>query len=138
MLKDIPELKVKDVAIAIVPSNVPDDLLDPSVKWEVFIINLKQEPLNSVLVSSKGYGEIDGENVKTSELRHFFEQIPESSFAQIEPIDISVFKLHNEYWVSYYINKSIYDKKYLFVSGSILKENFSMIPVINKPGIMIR
>jgi len=138
MLKDIPKLKVKDVAIAIVPSSIPVDLLDPSIKWEVFIINMKQEPLNSVLVRSRGYGEVEGEQVKTSELRHFFEHIPESSFAQIEPIDTSVFKLHNEYWVSFYINRSIYDKKYVFVTGSILTENFSMIPVMDKQGIMIR
>ncbi len=138
MLKDIPQLKVKDVALAVVPSSDGATVTDPEVSWKVFILNFKQEPLSGVLVSSKGYGEVDGENVKTSVLRHFFEEIPSMSYALVEPIDQSVFKLHNEYWVSFYINKTIYDKKYLFVPGSILEQNYLKIPLINKSGIMIR
>jgi hypothetical protein len=138
MLKDIPELKVKDVALAVVPSGDNGEGPDEDPQWKVYIINLKQEPLTGVLVSSKGYGEIEGEQVKTSVLRHFFEEIPPKSYALIEPIDRSVFKLHNEYWVSFYINRTIYDRKYLFVPGSIMEEHLSQIPVMNTKGVMIR
>ena len=138
MLKDIPELKVKDVALAVVPESESGKALSEETQWKVYIINLKQEPLTGVLVSSKGYGEIEGEQVKTSVLRHFFEQIPAKSFTLIEPIDQSVFRLHNEYWVSFYINRTIYDRKYLFVPGSIMEEHLSEIPVMNTRGVMIR
>ncbi len=138
MLKDIPELKVKDVALAIIPSEPVDSVDDPSATWKVYILNLKQEPIIGVLVASKGYGEVGGEPVKTSVLRHFIDRIDPMSYAVVEPIDQSVFHLSNEYWVSFYINRTIYDKKYLFVPGSILKENFSTIPLINKSGVMIR
>jgi hypothetical protein len=137
MLKDIPQLKVNDVALAVVPSQEYASITDAETSWKVFIINLKQELLTGVLVSSKGYGMVEGEQVKTSVLRHFYEEIPPQSYALIEPIDQSVFKLHNEYWVSFYINKTIYDKKFLFVPGSIAKQNYSKIPIINKSGIMI-
>ena len=134
MLKDIPDLQVQDVALAIIPRE--NENIEAA--WDVFIINLKNESLNDVLISSKGYGEVKGEKVKTSILRHFIGKVNPLSYELIEPIDRSVFQLNNEYWVSFYINKTIYDKKYLFVPGSILKENFSKIPLINKNGVMIR
>ncbi|MEO1628797.1 MAG: hypothetical protein AAFV25_26850, partial [Bacteroidota bacterium] len=69
MKKDIPQYKVEDVAIAIVPSDEDGDL------WNSYIINLKEEPIDSVLIKSSGYGKLDGKEIKTSVLRHFFEQI---------------------------------------------------------------
>ena len=138
MLRDIPDLVVKDIALAVIP---PDSLPLPEQSeslWNVYIINLKNEPITNVLVSSKGYGTIDGEQVKTSVLRHFIDVIEPLSYALVEPIDQSVFHLHNEYWISFYINKTIYDKKYMFVPGSLLEDNFSKIPILNKSGVMIR
>jgi hypothetical protein len=91
-----------------------------------------------VLVSSQGYGSHQGEEVKTSVLRHFFDELQPMSAALVEPIDKAVFGLNNEYWVSFYVGKNIYDKKYLFLPESILVDNFSHIPVLNKTGVMIR
>ena len=111
MLKDIPQLKVEDVALAV--SRQRDR--DGSEEWSVYIINMKDEPINGVLVTSKGYGMKDGEKVNTSVLRHFFENIPAKSFEKVEPIIENVFGLNNEYWVSFYVGTDIYDKKYLFL-----------------------
>lgn len=138
MLKDIPALKVKDVALAVVPNLEPGDYVSDATTWDVFLINLKKEKIYGVLVSSKGYGEMKGEEVKTSTLRHFIEEIEPMSAALVEPIDRQVFGLNNEYWVSFYMNAVIYDRKYLFLPESILLENFSTIPVLNKRGVMIR
>ena len=135
MMKDIPNLKVEDIAIAVVPREntaVGEEL------WDTYLINLKEEPITNVLVNSKGYGEVEGEKMKTTILRHFFEEIPALSVVKIEPIQVKLFGLTNEYWVSFTHEEYMYDKKYIFVNGSIVEENFTRIPFINRPGVMIR
>ncbi len=132
MKKDIPQHKVEDLAIAVVPSDKDKDM------WDSYIINLKDEPIRSVLINSKGYGEVDGERKETSVLRHFFEALGPLAIAKIEPIPAKLFELTNEYWVSFQHNGYMYDKKYIFVRGSIVEANFTLIPFINKRGVMIR
>ena len=138
MLKDIPELQVEDIALAIVPDLGEDTEPNEFTVWDVFIINLKKQPIHGVLVSSTGYGSIKGEEVKTATLRHFIEEVEPMSAALVEPIDSQVFGLNNEFWVSFYVGKNIYDKKYLFLPESIMIDNFSHIPVLNKTRVMIK
>jgi hypothetical protein len=132
MKKDIPQLKVQDLAIAIVPGDKDENL------WDTYIINLKDEPIKSVLVNSRGYGELEGEEIKTTILRHFFEEIGPLQIEKIEPIQTKLFDIANEYWVSFQYDGYMYDKKYVFVKGSISEINFTLIPFINKRGVMIR
>lgn len=134
-MKDIPNLKVEDIAIAVVPREV---LSDEEDLWDTYLINLKENPITNVLINSKGYGEVEGEKMKTTILRHFFEEIPPLSVVKIEPIQVKLFGLTNEYWVSFTYDDYMYDKKYIFVNGSIAAENFTRIPFINRPGVMIR
>ena len=138
MLKDIPDLKVEDIALAVVPDIPEGEQPDEATVWDVFLINLKKHKIHGVLVSSKGYGSLEGKEVKTSVLRHFIDELEPMSAALAEPIDRQVFGLNNEYWVSFYVGPEIYDKKYLFLPESILVDNFSTIPVLNKHGVMIR
>src|SRR6202000_2399475 len=133
MIKDIPENIVKDIAIAVALEGENVE----SKTWYVYLINLKNEPIENVLITSKGYGEKDGEQVKTSILRHMFPLVEGAAFKLIEPIDEQTFGLSNEYWVSYYIGKQIYDKKFIFLPESIVESNFIRLPVVNKPGVMI-
>lgn len=132
MLKDIPNRPVKDFAVAIVPRETEDEL------WDTFLLNLKPEPVRDVLVNSRGYGELDGEARKTSVLRHFFERIGPETAAMLEPIQSSLFGFTNEYWVSFSFDGHMFDKKYIFVRGSIDSMNFTRIPLLNRPGVMIR
>ncbi len=134
MIKDIPENIVKDVAIAVAleRENIRDKI------WYVYLINLKKEPIENVMVTSKGYGEKDGEQIKTSTLRHMFPVVKDSAYVLIEPIDEATFGLNNEYWLSYYVGKEIYDKKFIFLPESIVDSNFIKLPILNKPGVMIR
>jgi len=133
MKKDLPENIVENISIAIVMESAT-----PEAKtWNVYLINLKEEPIETVLISSKGYGKKDGEKVKTSILRHSIGDVPARNFALIELIDEQVFGLTNEYWLSYYIKGQIYDKKFIFVPESIVESNLIRIPVLNKPGVMI-
>ena len=133
MIKDLPPNVVKDIAVAIALEGENAE----SKVWYVYLINLKNIPLENVLVTSKGYGEKDGEQVKTSTLRHSFPVVEANSYKLIEPIDEQTFGLNNEYWLSYYIGREIFDKKFIFLPESIVDDNFIKLPVVNKPGVMI-
>ena len=135
MKKDIPNLKVTNLAIAIVPREKEQE--DEEL-WDTYLVNMKDSSLKSVLVSSKGYGSVNGEQLKTTTLRHFFEEIAPLSCVKIEPIQAKLFSITNEYWVSFSLGDYMYDKKYIFVRGSINKENFTIVPYINQKGVMIK
>ena len=119
---------VEDVHIAIAEEGAED--------WKVFLINKSENLLTNVLISSKGYGEIDGVKKETSVLRHHFEELAAKSHLTIEPILKDLFVLFNEYWVSYYIDNKIYDKKFVFTPGSFVDENMIDVPIINLKGVL--
>lgn len=134
MKADLPLNVVENVAIAVALMSET-----PEVKnWTVYVLNFREEPITNVLITAKGYGEKDGKSVKTSLLRHAIGDLGAQSFAGIEAIDPAVFGLTNEYWLSYYIGKEIYDKKFIFLPESIIDTNLIRIPLLNKPGVMIK
>lgn len=134
MLKDIPQLVVENIAIAIV--HEPNE--DGEFIWNAYLVNLYDQEIGNVLVSSKGYGTFEGRDVKTSVLRHLIGNVDAKDYAKIEPIMDNLFGLSNEFWVSFYLGKHIYDKKYIFLPETISESNFTLIPVLNKRGVMIR
>jgi hypothetical protein len=134
MKKDIAPPEVTDIAVAVIKEK---DEHGEEV-WNVYLLNMKNEKIEGVLVSSQGYGMYNNEEVKTSMLRHFLDELDKHSFKKIEPIVENLFGLNNEYWVSFFINKVMYDKKYIFLPEVIKEENFIPIPYINKKGVMIR
>jgi hypothetical protein len=132
MKKDIEIPEVKNVTIAVVREK---NLLNQD-EWKVYLINNNNFPIETTLVVSKGYGEKEGEQQKTSTLRHFLETVPAHSSALIEPIESNVFHLNNEYWVSYYIDRQIHDKRFVFVPDTICEENLTFIKEIEKEGVL--
>ena len=134
MIKDLPKNIVEDIAVAVALEKESPE----SKVWYVYVVNLKNHAIENVLVTSKGYGEKDGEQVKTSTLRHMIPVVEANASALIEPIDEQTFGLNNEYWISYYVGKDIYDKKFIFLPESIVESNFIKLPVLNKPGVMIK
>ncbi|MEO0310484.1 MAG: hypothetical protein RIQ89_141 [Bacteroidota bacterium] len=134
MLKDINRPEVENLAVAVVKETDEQG----SEVWNVYVINLYDKPIDGVLVSSKGYGDFEGKSVKTSVLRHLIGKIDAKDYAKVEPIMTNLFGLSNEYWVSFYLDKNIYDKKYVFLPDSIQETNFIKLPVLNKKGVMIK
>jgi hypothetical protein len=132
MIKDIPRPEVKHVTIAVARKSAPGE----SPEWQVFLINNNDFPIENTLVASKGYGERDGESQKTSVLRHFLETVPAHSAVLVEPIDPVLFHLTNEYWVSYYVGRDIFDKRFVFVPDSISEDNLSFIKEIEMEGVL--
>lgn len=132
MIKDIQIPEVKNVTLAVARKKS----IGESDEWKVYIINKNDFPIENTLVASKGYGEKDGKEQKTSILRHFLETVPPHSSVLIEPIDPAVFHLNNEYWVSYYIGKQIFDKRFVFVPDAIREDNLTFIKELDMEGVL--
>lgn len=132
MIKDIQTPVVKNVTLAIVRDK--NNLLQD--EWKVYLINNNSVPIENTLVASTGYGERDGEPQRTSTLRHYLETVAANSSALIEPIDPALFHLSNEYWVSYYIGRDIYDKRFVFVPDTICEENLTFIKELEREGVL--
>ena len=133
MKKDIPVKKVTDVAIAILPQEGDAD----AEVWDVYLINLKKAPITNVLITSKGFGELEGNAVKTTEIRRFFEQIEARTCKQVELLPKELFGIANQFWVSFNFDDYMFDRKYTFVAGSIAPDNLVQVPFLERPGIMI-
>lgn len=132
MKKDIDFGAVEGIAVAIATS--PSE--SGEAIWNVYLLNNNAFAVDNVLITSKGYGVLDGNEVKTSVLRHMFERLEAKSFVQIEPIDPAIFHINNEYWVSYYIEKQIFDKKFVFVPDSIHEDNLIEIGLLQMQGVL--
>ncbi len=132
MKKDINFPKVIGVKIAITFQINSDGFEN----WDVHLINRNSFAIENVMVTSRGFGEKDGEKVNTSVLRHFFEKIEPNAIIKIEPIEPELFVLNNEYWLSYYANSLLFDKKFLFLPDSIVKENLIEITPFGLLGIL--
>ena len=134
MKQDIPFEPVVGVSIAIVPDadslEVSPGEASPAT-WQVFLLNNSEFSLENVIIASEGYGtQPDGQAVRTSTLRHHFPEVAAHSATPPELIDPAVFHLTNQYWVSYYRDRQIFDKKFVFVPDSIVPDNFSRLDLL--------
>jgi hypothetical protein len=107
--------------------------------YNVFLLNLRDDIMEGIIITSKGYGQNanTGEKVETSVLRHSLEVLLPNEAAKIEPIMEEVFGLANEYWVSFWIDGKLFDKKFVFVPEAISEENMKHIPILGEKGVMI-
>ena len=90
MIKDIEQLKVENVAVAV----VQEENKEGGLEWNVYLVNMQEKTIEGVLVSSRGYGEnkSTGSKIETSTLRHFLKDIEPKSYCKIEPIMENVFE----------------------------------------------
>ncbi len=132
MIKDIIFPEVEDIAIAIVQD------IEGLEEYDVYLINLKSADIKNVMVVSTGYGLVNDKQIKTSTLRHFFDEVKQHDFIKIEPIQKEVFGLSNEYWLSFSLNNQLYDKQFIFLPETVVESNFVTIPVVGKKGVLIK
>lgn len=133
MKKDIDIPKVEGVGIAIVKENEYDE-----VDLMAYIINFNNYDLKNVMVSTKGYGQQEDRKVKTSSFSHFREEIKSQSAEPLEPISEEVLGLNNEFFVTYYVDGVIHDKRFVFVPEAIQSRNFIEIKLLEKKGVLIK
>jgi len=133
MKKDIIHPTVDGVKVAV--ARRQDEF--GNVLWDVYLINRLKNPIDTVFVTSSGYGvDVDGNKIKTASLRYFFKEVAGEEIVKIEPISPEVFHINNEYWVSYYIGNQIFDKKFIFVPESIREENLIPIAQLGLEGVL--
>lgn len=132
MIKDIIFPEVEDIAVAIVQD------IEGLEEYDVYLINLKSADIKNVMVVSTGYGLVNDKQIKTSTLRHFFDEVKQHDFIKIEPIQKEVFGLSNEYWLSFSLNNQLYDKQFIFLPETVVESNFVTIPVVGKKGVLIK
>ena len=135
MKSDIKILEVENVFFAAV-QEWSDDFMENI--WNVYLVNDSDFDLDSVMVVSKAFGTINGEMKKTSLLRHAFVQIPAVSVVKIEMIENKVLRLNNEFMVTYFINNTLYDKKFIFKAQSITPDYVEEVPILFVDGVIVR
>ncbi|SMC42155.1 hypothetical protein [Cellulophaga tyrosinoxydans] len=129
MKKDIEIPVAKDVHVAIVHEWSEEFL---SKDWNAYIINNRTTPIDMVLIVSKGY---DG-TTKTSTMRHGIGFIAPKSFEKIELVQEEVFKLTNEFFVTFFAEDKLFERKYIFPKNSISEKNLTSLPLLEKDGIL--
>ena len=126
--------KVENVSVAIT-----EELIENEKSYYAYLINLRDDIMEGIIISSTGYGENTqtGETIKTSTLRHCIEVLLPNEVAKIEPIMPEIFGLSNEYWVSFWVDGVMYDKRFVFPAESISSKNMSVISLLGKKGVII-
>ncbi|OYQ45505.1 hypothetical protein CHU92_01975 [Flavobacterium cyanobacteriorum] len=135
MKKDIIIPKVENVYVAAL-QEWNDDFMENT--WYAYLVNDSDEKLEAVIIVSNAVGEIDGEERKTSTMRHAFTEVLPDTAVKIEMMEESVLALNNSFMVTFFKGNTLYDKEYIFRAGSISKNNLQEIPVIYKEGVLVR
>lgn len=134
MKEELKGPEVEKVAVAIACEEQ-----EGSRVYNVYLINERNDELEEVIVNSKGYfiHKETQEHIKTNVLRKRLGNIAPQSAQMIEPIMEDVLSLNNEYWVSFWIGKTMYDKKFVFLAESVIQENFVTLPLLGTKGVFI-
>lgn len=135
MKKDIIIPKVENVYVAAL-QEWNDDFMEKT--WYAYLINDSAEKLDTAIVVSSAYGLIDGEERKTSSLRHVFAEVLPDTAVKIEMIEESVLALNNAFMVTFFKDNTLYDKNFVFKAGSINQDNVTELPVIFKDGVLVK
>jgi hypothetical protein len=127
--------KVENVGVAVIQSINEEK----EKEYTVYLISLRDDIMEGIIVASTGYGEnsVTGEKIKTSTLRHGIEVLLPNEIAKIEPIMPDVFGLSNEYWVSFWVEDVLYDKRFVFPAESLIEENFKYLDVFKRKGVLL-
>ncbi|MCR5861075.1 hypothetical protein LRS05_02450 [Flavobacterium sp. J372] len=135
MKKDIIIPKVENVYVAAL-QEWNDDFMEKT--WYAYLINDSYEKLETVIVVSNASGILNGEERKTSMLRHAFVEVLPETAVKIEMIEESVLALDNSFMVTFFKGNTLYDKNFIFKAGTISEGNVTEIPVIFKDGILVK
>jgi hypothetical protein len=130
MKKDIEIPEVNDVHLAVVKEY---NEVFKCEDWNVYLINDKEVDLEMVMIVSHGYDEQD----KTSLMRKKVDLLPAKSYAKIELIQPELFKLHNEFSVTFFEGSRMMDKTFHIPQNTISEEALKTVPQLGKDGILI-
>lgn len=131
MKKDVEIPIAKDVHVAII-YEWNDEFL--SKDWNAYVINGRNTPIEMVLVVSKGF-EADR---KTSTMRHGIGTIAPTFFQKIELVPEDVLELNNEFFVTFFAEDKLYERRFVFPKNSVKQSALLPIPIIERDGILAK
>jgi hypothetical protein len=102
------------------------------------MLSSREDIIEGIIVTSTGYGlDAMGQEIKTSTLRKGIEVMLPNEAARIEPLMPDLFGLNNEFWVSFWADDVMYDKRFVFEANTIHPKKFVAIPQLKAKGIII-
>ncbi len=131
MKKDIEIPVAKDVYVAMI-REWNKEFLDKD--WNAYIINERTTPIEMTMVVSKGYDK----DRKSSTMRHGIGDMQPKSFRKIEVVQEDVLGLNNEFFVTFYADNKLYEKRFVFEKNTVKENNLVQIQLIDKEGIMAK
>lgn len=129
MKKDIEIPIAKNVHVAII-HEWNDEFLEKN--WNAYLINDRDSKIEAVIAVSNGY---EGDR-KTSTMRHGLGDIPAKSFRKIEILREDILAFNNEFFVTFFADDKLYEKRFLFEKYSISESNLGPVPVMELEGVM--
>ena len=135
MKKDLIIPIVENVFLAAV-QEWSDDFMEKV--WFAYLVNDSDFLLEGIMIVSKAFGTINGEMKKTSLLRHAFLEVEPVSVKKIEMIYKDVLVLNNEFMLTYFIDGTLYDKKFIFKANSITPDYVEEVPILFVDGVVVR
>ncbi len=131
MRKDIEFPVANDVYIAAVKEWDKEFL---SQNRYVYLINNRGKIIETVLVMSRG----KSAEQKTSTLRHGLGDLEPKTFSKIELISSEVLGLTNEYWVTFFEEGKLFERRFIFEAGSISDKDLVEIPIMEVEGVLAK
>ena len=130
---EIPE--VKGVYIAAIQIENEEKHLE----WWVCLINDQNIPMENIIINSRGYSDLETKGgTITASLRKNIKVVPAKSVVRLQPIMPEVFELFNEYWVMFFEDEKMLDRKYIFGPHTLDMRFSEDLPVLNTQGILVR
>ena len=129
MKKDIEIPIATDVHVAIVHEWTEEFL---SKDWNAYLINNRSDTIEMAIVVSKGF---DGDT-RTSTIRHGIGTLEPGSFKKVEVLQEDVRALNNEFFVTFFAENKLFEKRFLFPKHTVTEKNLSTIPVIQSEGVL--
>lgn len=114
---------------------IQEQLKDEPLHWHIYIFNETDNDLATVLVTASGYGEVNGEDVKTSSMRYNVGDLSSYTAKRIEPISTEVMGLYNQYWVSFTLGGKLYDRKFTFPPSHISVQKSEEVKVLGAKAV---
>jgi len=100
--------------------------------WNVYLINNREDIIETVLVMSRGN---KGDRV-TSTLRHSLGDLPPHTGAKVEFIADEVLGFINDYWVTFFADGKLLERKFRFEPESIAEANTVFIDLMGQDCVL--
>lgn len=129
MKKDIQIPEVNDLHIAAVQELHPEF---KTLDWNIYLINNQPEPLEMVIVVTKGFK--DGKS--TAQTRHQLKILPAKSYAKIEWLQDDLLSINNSYSVSFFKDGLMYHRNFVLKANVVKSQKLDVIPLITVNGVL--